>query len=93
MAQFLAVRPLRAFMKKTIFIILWMVTFAVVAGIAWVVGVVLLAHPSQAMSWSDETTRKVMFWDRVAIFGFPSLALVLGIFGKLPGTRSRKQSV
>jgi hypothetical protein len=80
-------------MKKTMFIILWMITFWIAAIIVWSVGVALLAHPSQAMAWSDETTRKVMFWDRVSFYGFPSVALILGIFGKLPGTRGRKDLV
>jgi hypothetical protein len=81
------------FMKKTIFIILWMITFWIAAIIVWSVGVALFAHPSQAMSWSDEKTRVIMFLDQLGFYGFPVLALILGIFGKLPGTRSRKDLV
>jgi hypothetical protein len=69
-----------------------MITFWIAACVLWFVGVALFTHPSQAMPWSDETTRKVMFWDRVAFYGSPCLALILGIFEKLPGTRSKKQS-
>jgi hypothetical protein len=76
-------------MKRTIFIILWMVAFWIAAVIVWSVGVALFAP----VPWSDETTRKVMFWDRVGFYGFPILALILGIFRKLPGTRSKKPLV
>jgi len=78
---------------KRIFIILWMITFWIVAIIVWSVGVALFAHPSQAMSWSDQKTQAIMLLDRLAFYGFPSLALILGVFGKLPGTRSRKDLV
>jgi hypothetical protein len=80
-------------MKKTIFVVLWMLAFWIAGIIIWSLGVTLFAHPSQAMSWSDETTRRIMFWDRVAFYGLPSVALILGILGRLPGTRSKKQSV
>jgi len=80
-------------MKKTVFIVLWMISFWIIACAIWVVGVFVFTHPSQAMAWPDETTQKVMFWDRVAFYGSPSLALILGILGKLPGTRSKNQSV
>ena len=80
-------------MKKIIFTIVWIIVFFVFHVIIWSVGVALWAHPSQAMSWSDQKTDLIMLLDRVGFYGFPSLALVLGIFGKLPGTRSKKQFV
>jgi hypothetical protein len=77
-------------MKKTIFIVLWMIVFLAFHFVIFSVGVFVFAHPSQAMSWSDQKTQMIMFLDRLGFIGFPSLALVLGIFGKLPGTRSKK---
>jgi hypothetical protein len=80
-------------MKKTMFIMLWMVAFWIAAVIVWSVGVAVFVDRSQAMYWSDPKTQAIILFDRITLYGFPAIALILGIFGKLPGTRSRKLSV
>jgi hypothetical protein len=69
---------------------LWMVAFFAFQIVIFAVGVVLLAPPSQAMPWSDQETQVIMLLDRLGFCGFPWLALMLGIHGKLPGTQGKK---
>ena len=80
-------------MKKTILTILWMIAFflmgsCIFAGIGQVV-VLFIHQPLQA---SD---RIIMLAVRIVAclcaIGLPILALILGIRGRLPGTRSRKE--
>ena len=73
-------------MRRTIFIVLLTVVFTVLTFIAGVVGFALLGFSGTA-SWREAT---VVFIGRswsVLFFGMPVLGLVLGSFGKLPGTR------
>jgi hypothetical protein len=84
-------------MKKTIFTILWMLAFFVVGFI--ICGVFSFAmvesspHPADPAALTDTKVRFITLVDWLCLIGLPILALVLGIFGKLPGTRSRKDLV
>jgi hypothetical protein len=84
-------------MKKSMIVILWMfgslilglvIFMALVATVLWI--------PANADVSSPDIQRKGLLMglaDFAFPIGFPILALILGIFGKLPGTQSKKQSV
>jgi hypothetical protein len=78
-------------MKKTIFIIFWTFAFFIV-GLAIFAIYVMAVNP--VPSHADATSPEVQHWAMNAglvswIFpiGLPILVLILGICGKLPGTR------
>jgi hypothetical protein len=79
-------------MKRTVFIILWMFVFLIFHVAIWFGGILLWANPLQAR-WSEQTTHLIIFLDRLGLIGLPSLALILGISGVLPGTRKKEHSV
>ena len=73
-------------MKRVIFIVLWTVMFFVITFIAGMVSFGLFSFAG-IESWKQST---IVFFGRswsVMIFGVPVLGLVLGLFGKLPGTK------
>jgi hypothetical protein len=79
-------------MKKTILTILWMIAFflmgsCIFAGIGQVVAL-FLHQPLQESDKPMGLTLVIAAW--ILGIGFPVLALVLGIRGRLPGTRSGK---
>ncbi len=84
-------------MKKTIFTILWMLAFFVVGLIIF--GVFSYAmvqsspHPTDPAALTDTKVRLIMLVDWLCPIGLPILALILGILGRLPGTRGRKDLV
>jgi hypothetical protein len=84
-------------MKKTIFTILWMIAFFIVGfiifGIFSYVMVESSPHPTDPTSIPVGTVRLIMLVDWLCPIGLPVLALILGLFGKLPGTWSRKDLV
>ena len=80
-------------MKKTILTILWMLAFFVMgslifAGIGAVIG--LFFHHPYNEALDRDKLLAVQVLACIATFGFPILALILGIRGRLPGTRSGK---
>jgi len=90
-------------MKKTMFTLIWMVVFFIVGVIifsAFAHAMVQSSrHPSHStiltatkvrLALTDDNFRLVVLVDRLCSLGFPILAFVLCILGKLPGTQSRK---
>jgi len=82
-------------MKKSLFVILWMFT-------SFVVGIVIFMSLIMTVLWipanadvsSPDIQRKGVLMglaDFALPIGLPLLALIFGIFGKLPGTQSKKQ--
>lgn len=78
-------------MKKTLFIIFWVITFFIVGLIVF--GVFSYAmvesspRPTDPTTLTDNKVRFIIVVDWLFPIGLPTLALILGIFGKLPGTR------
>jgi hypothetical protein len=76
-------------MKRTITIISWTIAFAVVT---WLIGFIafpLLASGGYVSSSSSTQMAITMIW-LVLFFSMPVLGLVLGLLGKLPGTKKSK---
>ena len=90
----MVVRPLRTFMKKTIFTILWMLVFLSAGFVIFCFAGYVIARPgirsTGTSTLDDNKVRLIMVIDWLCVYGLPILALILGIFGKLPGTRIRK---
>ena len=84
-------------MKKSLFVILWMFASFVVGVLIFMALVLtVLWIPANANTSLPDIQRKgllIGIADFALPIGLPLLALVLGIFGKLPGTQSKKQSV
>jgi hypothetical protein len=82
-------------MRKVLFTILWTFEFFLagfgVLGIFFIVMAYLPDHLSEAIFSDDRRVRLIVDW--LFPIGLPVLALILGIFGKLPGTRSGKDLV
>ena len=82
-------------MKKTVFTILWMLAFCIV-GICIFAGfsaaIVLFLHHPYNEALDKNRILAVMVVDWLGPIGLPILALILGIRGALPGTRSKKQT-
>jgi hypothetical protein len=74
-------------MKKVIFTIVWMLAFYILGRVIFDVSMHFILSPSD--------NPKTGLLQLVAHFTslLPLLALILGIFGRLPGTQSRKDSV
>ena len=76
-------------MKRAIIIIGWTIAFAVVT---WLFGFIafplLLSHGYAPSSYSAQWDI-TMIW-LVVFFSMPVLGLVLGLLGKLPGTKKSK---
>jgi len=83
-------------MKKLMFIILWMIIGACVGFAMWSIFLLVMIHitpnATSASAWTGHRLAVVCSVD-VVCCATPIVALLLGIFGKLPGTRSKKQSV
>ena len=81
-------------MKKTIFILLWMIALCVVGFVVFSVFVLaVMPVPPHADPTSPDSQHKVMLYGLVSLLfpiGLPVLAFILGLFGKLSGTRGRK---
>jgi hypothetical protein len=83
-------------MKKAIFTVLWVLAFFMVGFVSFIVfgSVVVRSIPHPADPAPSELYKAdcitVVAW--LGPIGLPILALVLGIFGKLPGTRGHKQA-
>ena len=76
-------------MKRATFIILWTIAFAVLTLLVGGLVFALLGRAG-AESWSQATIVKLgMSWS-VIFFGMPVLGLILGLLGKLPGTKRSK---
>ena len=76
-------------MRRVIFIILWTVAFAVLTLLAGCVGFALLGHVKME-SWSQSAVVRLGMGWSVIFFGVPTVGLILGLLGKLPGTKRRK---
>jgi hypothetical protein len=83
-------------MKKTIFTVLWMLAFFMVGFVIFIVfGSVMvrsIPHPADPAPSELYKAGLITVVDWLGPIGLPILALVLGIFGKLPGTRSHRQA-
>ena len=84
-------------MKKSLFVILWMfASFVVGALIFMALVLTVLWIPANADTSLPDIQRKGLLMgiaDFALPIGLPLLALILGIFGKLPGTQSKKQPI
>jgi uncharacterized BrkB/YihY/UPF0761 family membrane protein len=84
-------------MKKTIFTLLWMIALCIVGLVVFAIFITaIMPLPPHADPTSPDVQHKVMIYGLVSwVFpiGLPILALILGIFGKLPGTHGRKDLV
>ena len=81
-------------MKKTIFTLLWMIALCIVGFAAFAIFILdVMPLPPHVDPTSADSQHRVMVYGLVSwLFpiGLPILALILGIFGKLPGTQGRK---
>ena len=77
------------FMKRVTFIILWTIAFAVLTLLVGGLSFALLGRAG-AESWNQDTIVKIGVSWSVIFFGMPVLGLVLGLLGKLPGTKRSK---
>jgi hypothetical protein len=76
-------------MKKTILTLLWMLVFFIVGSGIYIGIALCMQHLPVAKNWQIEAlANSILGW--LGIVCMPFLALILGIRGKLPGTRSRK---
>jgi hypothetical protein len=78
-------------MKRTIFSILWMVAFFAVG--LTISCILLMKFPPSPLPTPEEYNQTELAI-RVGVsfcIGLPIVALMLGILGKLPGTRRRKR--
>jgi hypothetical protein len=79
-------------MKKILFTVVWMIVFFLIGFVVFGAFAVTMAqtfHAPAAAALDYWKVRLIMVVDWLAPIGLPILALMLGIFGKLPGTRSR----
>ena len=81
-------------MKKTIFPILWMFAFFLIGACIFAgFGAVIVLFVHQPLEASDRIKMlAVTIVDWLGPIGLPILALILGIRGVLPGTRSKKHT-
>jgi len=80
-------------MRKTLFTILWVIDFFVVGYVLFIgfgagIATCIPSRP-EAEAWMHSWPMLIGLVDFVA-HGLPVLALILGICGVLPGTRSRR---
>ena len=73
-------------MKKIMFVILWTVAFAVLGFIAAMIYFCILGNAGMA-SWSQAACLRAGMSSAVLFYGIPLLGLILGLCGKLPGTK------
>jgi len=77
-------------MKRAIIIIGWTIAFTVVTWLFYFVAAMLLVGhvpSSYSTQWAMTVIQLVVF------FSMPVLGLVLGLLGKLPGTKKSKSSI
>ena len=78
--------------KKIAFTALWTITFGMVTFIAGMIGFAVLGFAGMA-SWKESTVVLIgRSWSFV-FFTMPVLGLILSLFGVLPGTRTKKESL
>jgi len=79
-------------MRKTIFIVLWVIDFFVVGYVLFIgfgaAIAIFIPSRAEAEAWMRGRMMLIGLVDFVA-HGLPVLGLILGICGLLPGTRSR----
>jgi hypothetical protein len=80
-------------MKKTMLTVLWMLAFFAL-GLCLYAGFIILMRPFFHSGATDSTKAiVVMIADLLCPIGLPVVALLLGIFGKLPGTQGKQDLV
>jgi len=73
-------------MKRVIIIIGWAIAFAVVTWLFLVIAITLLASGGHVPA-SSSTQWDITIIELVLFFSMPVVGLVLGLLGKLPGTK------
>ena len=76
-------------MKRAIIIIGWTIAFAVVTSLFLVIAITLLALGGHVPA-SPSTQWDITIIELVVFFSMPVIGLVLGLLGKLPGTKRSK---
>ncbi|HSY74804.1 MAG TPA: hypothetical protein VK810_04985 [Dongiaceae bacterium] len=81
-------------MKKIMFTIVWMFAFFIMGtwifgGIGAVIGLFLHQPYNEALDKNKLLAAGIVAW--LCCIGLPILALILGIRGKLPGTRRKNE--
>jgi len=74
-------------MKRIVFIVLWTVCFAVMTFTAWLITWDWLVRAEIATGWTGSTVDLIQQISLWTYFAMPVLGVILGLFGKLPGTR------
>jgi len=80
-------------MKRLAFIVLWTVIFFLIMVGAWMGCWHLLRLAGIAPALAQDLVDGIDLVTYVAFFAMPLLGLLLGLFGKLPGTRSARIAV
>jgi hypothetical protein len=83
----LSVRHHGVFMKRLVCIVLWTVCFAVMTFSVWMMTWDWLGRSGIATVWTDSTVNLIRGMVSCTYFAMPLLGLILGLFGKLPGTK------
>jgi hypothetical protein len=73
-------------MKRIIFIVLWTVIFAVMTSAAWRFAWTWLTSAGIATAWAQELIDRVEMIFYLTCGAVPLVGLLLGLFGRLPGT-------
>ena len=74
-------------MKRLVCIVLWTVCFAVVTFSAWRMTLDWLFRSGIATAWTAATLDPISWIAWCMLFAMSLLGLLLGLFGKLPGTK------
>lgn len=76
-------------MKRAIIIIGWTIAFAVVTWLFLVIAITLLASGGHVPA-SSSTQWDITIIELLVFFSMPVIGLILGLAGKLPGTKKSK---
>ena len=79
-------------MKRLGFIVLWTVIFLVVIAGAWRFAWDLLTRDGIGAALHQDVVDQIDSFAYVTYFAIPLLGLVLGLLGKLPGTKSENDA-
>ncbi len=73
-------------MKRLVFIVLWTAIFLVTVVAAWRCAWYVLMHTGIGAALHQDLVDRLDWLAYATYFGVPLLGLLLGLFGKLPGT-------